>query len=210
MRRIHPAQRPVTLSFDVFFDLRLNKRLSKQSWGWWFETLSCPLWRHRNGNLYRDIFYTSWPGTIFTAFPMYVNMCERNRGIRDVSIDGLVQDCCISIANAREILQSYTKPLIYAETNIQINAAQWRWEHHQLMMAYWHRNAFRITCPLWGESVTDGESVDEPWIISKRASRAWCFCVVCASKLLNKQLSYRWLRSPWHQYAFSGMRLGVE
>ena len=25
------AQRPVTRSFDVFFDLRLNKRLSKQS-----------------------------------------------------------------------------------------------------------------------------------------------------------------------------------
>ena len=42
----YPAQRPVTRSFDVFFDLRLNKRLSKQSWGWWFETLSCPLWRH--------------------------------------------------------------------------------------------------------------------------------------------------------------------
>ena len=33
-----PAQRPVTRSFDVFFDLRLNKRLSKQPWGWWFET----------------------------------------------------------------------------------------------------------------------------------------------------------------------------
>ena len=43
-----PAQRPVTRSFDVFFDLHLNKRLSKQSWGWWFETLSCPLWRHCN------------------------------------------------------------------------------------------------------------------------------------------------------------------
>ena len=43
-----PTQRPVTRSFDVFFDLRLNKRLSKQSWGWWFETLSCPFWRHRN------------------------------------------------------------------------------------------------------------------------------------------------------------------
>ena len=42
------AQRPVTRSFYVFFDLRLNKRLSKQSWGWWFETLSCPLWRHCN------------------------------------------------------------------------------------------------------------------------------------------------------------------
>ena len=43
-----PAQRPVTRSFDVFFDLRLNKRLSKQSWGWWFETLSRLLWRHCN------------------------------------------------------------------------------------------------------------------------------------------------------------------
>ena len=28
-----PAQRPVTQSFDVFFDLCLNERLSKQSWG---------------------------------------------------------------------------------------------------------------------------------------------------------------------------------
>ena len=43
-----PTQRPVTRSFDVFFDLRLNKRLSKQWWGWWFDTLSRPLWRHRN------------------------------------------------------------------------------------------------------------------------------------------------------------------
>ena len=32
------TQRPVTRSFDVFFHLRLNIRLGKQSWGWWFET----------------------------------------------------------------------------------------------------------------------------------------------------------------------------
>ena len=43
-----PAQRPVTRSFDVFFDLRLNKRLSKQPWGWWFETPSWSLWRQCN------------------------------------------------------------------------------------------------------------------------------------------------------------------
>ena len=43
-----PAQRPVTRSFNVFFDLRLNKRLSKQSRGWWFETPSRPLWRQGN------------------------------------------------------------------------------------------------------------------------------------------------------------------
>ena len=43
-----PAQRPVTPSFDVLFDLHLNKRLSKQSWGWWFEMQSCPLRRQCN------------------------------------------------------------------------------------------------------------------------------------------------------------------
>ena len=46
VRGIHRS--PVTRSFDVFFDLRLHKRLSKQSRDWWFETLSRPLWRHRN------------------------------------------------------------------------------------------------------------------------------------------------------------------
>ena len=43
-----PARKPVTRSFHVFFDLRLNKRLSKQWWCWWFDTPSCPLWRHCN------------------------------------------------------------------------------------------------------------------------------------------------------------------
>ena len=28
-----PTQTPVTRSFDVFFDMCLNKRLGKQSWG---------------------------------------------------------------------------------------------------------------------------------------------------------------------------------
>ena len=55
--RWFPAQRPVTRSFDVFFDLRLNKRLSKQPWGWWFETPALSLWRHRNGNFQGIRFY---------------------------------------------------------------------------------------------------------------------------------------------------------
>ena len=44
-----PWQRPVTRSFDVFIDLRLNKRLSKQpAWCWWFEMPSRSFWRHCN------------------------------------------------------------------------------------------------------------------------------------------------------------------
>ena len=42
------AQRPVTRCFDVFFDLRRIKGFNKQSCGWWFQTLSRPLWRHSN------------------------------------------------------------------------------------------------------------------------------------------------------------------
>ena len=43
-----PRTQAVARSFDVFFDLNLNKQLSKQSWGSWFETLSRQLWRHCN------------------------------------------------------------------------------------------------------------------------------------------------------------------
>ena len=46
-----PTQRPVTRGFHVFFDLRPNKPFSKQSWGWLFEALSRPLWRHYNANM---------------------------------------------------------------------------------------------------------------------------------------------------------------
>ena len=45
-----PSQRLLTRSFDVYFDLQLNKRLSKQSRRRWFETPSRSLWRHCNDN----------------------------------------------------------------------------------------------------------------------------------------------------------------
>ena len=50
-----PAQRPLTRSFDVFFDLHLNKSLSKQSCGWWFEKPSCSLWHHCNAKSTKQI-----------------------------------------------------------------------------------------------------------------------------------------------------------
>ena len=61
-----PTQRPVTRSFDVYIDLRLNKRLRKQWWGWWFETLLCPLWRHSNG----------WNSNQTTINFIQINACQ--------------------------------------------------------------------------------------------------------------------------------------
>ena len=46
----------MTQSFDVIFNLRQNKQLSKQSRTWWFETPSRPLWRHSNaGSEFRQV-----------------------------------------------------------------------------------------------------------------------------------------------------------
>ena len=74
-----------------FYDLRVNKRLSKQSWGWWFETTSSSLWRHCN---VRDQFphfwcvqCISWAIWIEMCFPvrprvrlyMTVDYCHLNR-----------------------------------------------------------------------------------------------------------------------------------
>ena len=77
-----PAQRPVTRSFGLFSDLRLNKRLRKQSWGWWFDTPSRSLWRHCNAlslfaSMLLDICYLAgrfihWQGMFQSCAPSRV------------------------------------------------------------------------------------------------------------------------------------------
>ena len=107
-----PSPSPVTWSFDVFLDLRLNNRLSKQSWGWWFETPSRPLWRHCNvGDNMAKIWISRY--AIFQAV------------------------------------------LYFAEH----------------MITSWNGNIFRVTGPLWGESI------GHRWIPQTQSSDAelWCF-----------------------------------
>ena len=64
-----PHERPVTRSFAVFFDVRLNKRLSKQSRHRWFETPSRSLKLHSN-----ERFSTTSP--IATIEQRYI-FCEK-------------------------------------------------------------------------------------------------------------------------------------
>ena len=52
-----PSQKPVTRSFDVFFDLRRSKLLIKHSRRRWFETPSRSLWRHPN-DFTQHTYYT--------------------------------------------------------------------------------------------------------------------------------------------------------
>ena len=79
------SQRPVTRSFDVFFNLRLNKRLSKQSWGWWFEMPSRPLWRHGSATRYYlkllgdcDVIVKTWWSDNMESLSVLLTPCEEN------------------------------------------------------------------------------------------------------------------------------------
>ena len=74
-----PHKGPVTRSFDVFFDLRLNKRLSKQPWGWWFKTPSWSLWRQCNAigqhsSLQCNDYKDPTVGRIHELIPGYIYM----------------------------------------------------------------------------------------------------------------------------------------
>ena len=63
-----PRRIPHTKASDAelwcFLSSALNKRLSKQWWSWWFETLSRPLWRHYNehciSTYISDILSNQW------------------------------------------------------------------------------------------------------------------------------------------------------
>ena len=100
-----PTQRPVTRSFDVYFDLSPNKRLNKHSWGWWFETLSGPLWRHSNDycNVVHDVIIKWKP------FPRYWPLWGEPTGHRWIPL---------TKANERRALML---SLIYAWTNGRAN-----------------------------------------------------------------------------------------
>ena len=76
-----PSQRPVTRSFDVFFDLRLNKRLGKQSRRRWFKTPSGSLWRHCN------------------VLDLWLNMFLLMRDVTDVTSSLISQDCVLYIGS---------------------------------------------------------------------------------------------------------------
>ena len=57
-----PHTKPVTRSFDVSLICTLNKRLSKQSGGWWFGMTSHSLWRHCNGTNDDHVHWYTLPG----------------------------------------------------------------------------------------------------------------------------------------------------
>ena len=67
-----PVNAPHTKTSDAelwrFFGLRLNKQLSKRSWGCWCETPWRSLWRHYNGSINSYIHTKVWYVIIHPCF----------------------------------------------------------------------------------------------------------------------------------------------
>ena len=68
---VNSLTNPVTQSFDVFFDLLLNNRLSIQWWGWLFAKPSRSSWRHCNAPTFKRpyMFHCYHQLLVFTVFP---------------------------------------------------------------------------------------------------------------------------------------------
>ena len=83
-----PLRRPVTRSFGIFFDLRLNKRLSEQSWVWVYETPSRSLLRHCN-ELTNCRGVVVWPGLLL---PVPFSFTEVSVNDSWANLDTSIQD----------------------------------------------------------------------------------------------------------------------
>ena len=78
-----------------FFDLCLNKRLSKQWRGWWFQTPSCPLWRQCNVHeIYRMIYCKSFAAGIKFSCLHLQCVCEYIVSRHCIQIIATFCDCC--------------------------------------------------------------------------------------------------------------------
>ena len=205
-----PTQRPVTRSFDVFFDLHPNKRLSKQWWGWWFETLSCPLWRHRNGcpelSQLRDrerFWWKIWvengrprQGAVFDCYKgvkkLFRKLCRRKiTNINDNELHN-INECF----KARK-MSSFWNQIKNRRQKQWINSSL---DAHQLAEYYrapwgpathlWpHVNAKLIT--LWGIHSMNGlDALSIPSLLTDRLIARYARCAkMCLPVLMVSQLS---------------------
>ena len=114
-----PSQRPVTRSFDVFLDLRLNKRLSKHSRRWWFETPSHTLWRQCDeATWWHKCYYLPW----IIIRKMYIALPSWNKLVSRQVVNPL-----ISFTSAGSSFHSVTQ-----------NAA-----HHHYITCLWYLFIYR-------------------------------------------------------------------
>ena len=88
-----PSEGLVTWGAGVFFDLRFNKRLSKQSRRRWFEKISCSLWRYCNDRRKKTMHTNRIPMSFFSVIFNCIHISCRwiYRGLYDIALHGSIQ-----------------------------------------------------------------------------------------------------------------------
>ena len=138
-----PSQRPVTRSFDVFFNLRLNKWLNKHSRLWWFETPSRSLWCHCNVTTltpllvfplrpystyhYNDVIMDAMASQITSISSVYSTICT--------SIDQRKHQSPASLACVRGI--HWTDGEFPSQRSSKAENVSIWWRHHGSSSSWW-------------------------------------------------------------------------
>ena len=198
-----PSQRPVTRSFDVSFDLRLNKLLSKQSRRWGFEA---PYSAHYDVIVVETprcfLFPVRWPSSgtcrpkqllrssLPTRHAGRLTVCHRTEGI-DAGIFSSVAQLHVlwtSRSHWRKFGGKRDNPRIDYNVNRTGRREAWR----PAMMTQSNGNIFRVTGHLYGEFTGDR------WIPLTKANdaRLWCFLWSSPDQQLSKQSRRRWFETP--------------
>ena len=142
----HPRWIPRTKASDAelwcFLDLRLNKRLSRQSWGWWFETLSRPLWRHRNeltrifNIIYQQVIFSTLSVSMSNSQSIFsgkLHLCRGRGDVWDICQFGTVSSAnvtdfetisCANVTRNAEIHNCAFKLTLWGvQTTIQLHTS---------------------------------------------------------------------------------------
>ena len=155
-----PAQRPVTRSFDVFFDLRPNKRLSKQPWGRWFETPSWSLWRHCNGHSHQEnwrylLVKQDWKLHFMTASKSHRDQWVKPRHTLKTSavqLSDFLCDCMKIVFSMMRISFKIIQVSLFNETN---KALKWASRISSGVTGLWK---------IWQSMCQNGDSeICDPW-----------------------------------------------
>ena len=141
-----PSLRPVVRSFDVFFDLRLNKRLSKQSWGWRFEMPSRSLWRHRNGTFLSQLIMAHTHTDIYiyicvcTDVYHIMKQCQYYYRFHSKSSKWRAYKLAKKIRNLNlKSLRNVEKCFCRRASHTSVLTATWRFRHWHYSVMPWKR-----------------------------------------------------------------------
>ena len=145
----------------MFFYLCLNKRLNIQSWGWWFETQLCPLWRHCNALICR------W-GTfmLFRARHLFFPQLGRRTTIKQ---HGLVRnrnllghnDNILYFVFVMKKKKKSVKTLIICTFTFFQDCCLWSTLTHHKSFVFLSRGSVVYPCPFWRQREQDYISKDK-------------------------------------------------